>query len=505
MEQVVWGSNGFKPWRHQIDGLNLLREHDSFALLDDVGCGKTAPLAVRVGEILAEAKKTKPNAKALIIAEQTLIYQWPSAIREVDDRWDARWITGKMTAKEKRLFWANPPDILCTNYEYIKSIEEEIADLVAKELLVVVVCDEAHNLCGYRGPRSKTGKQAARIIKLTRPVPYKYAASASMLDNPDSPRVWGPYNWLEPALLPATVSLFERSFFDNFSNTWKYKQLKLKPSMVDELSRRIKAKSRRILMEETGAEVPERIINDVYVQMSPKLRKAYRSLQREAMIVTDDRPITRSDVLARNAALLQVASGFIIDSPEPLDVMAAVAQGEAPPEYRVLHIDTSHKDKALEALCKDLSKSDKVIVWAHHTHEIDHLQAMLNDLRGGGVVRVDGSVTGSDRANNIRRFQDTKSTTTFLGQPGACGAGLNLQVAQHMVRWSRSHFITDHNQSYGRNRRAVRDQLFKHIVYHSVMTDQTVDVRTEMRNRGKREFAGQIMLDHLSYEERNLR
>jgi hypothetical protein len=74
-----------------------------------------------------------------------------------------------------------------------------------------------------------------------------------------------------------------------------------------------------------------------------------------------------------------------------------------------------------------------------------------------------------------------------------------------MARWSRSHFITHHNQSMGRNRRAIRDQLFKHLVYHCIMSDATVDVRTEMRNRGKRKFAGEILLEHLSYDERNLR
>jgi len=487
-----------------VDGLELLREHKSYALLDDVGCGKTAPLAVRVGEILTQARKTDSHARALVIAEQTLIYQWPAAIEEVAPGWDARWITGKMTATEKRRFWVAPPDIICTNYEYVKSIEREIGTLVVAGHLCVVVCDEGHNLAGYRGPRSPAGKQAARIIRLTRSVPFKYLASASLLDNPDSPRVWGPLNWLDPSILPATVSMFERAFYDNFSGTFKYKQLKLKPMMVSELSRRLRTISRRVLLEDTGAEVPERIIRDIYVQVSPKLRKFYRDLLEHATVQHGERLLSRPEVLARNMALLQVASGFIIDTPDQFEALVAASQGTPLPETQILHIDTSHKDKALEAICKELERKDKLIVWAHHTHELRWLQEQLADLRGGGVALVDGYVTGEARRRAIGGFTEGRTLNTFLGQPGACGAGLNLQVAQHMVRWSRSHFITQHNQSLGRNRRAIREQAFSKIVYHSIMADATVDVRTELRNRGKREFAGQILLDHLSYEERNL-
>jgi SNF2 family DNA or RNA helicase len=329
-------------------------------------------------------------------------------------------------------------------------------------------------------------------------------ASASLLDNPDSSRVWGALHWLDPTILPPTVSLFERGFYDNFSPSYRYKQLKLKPTMEEELSRRLRTVSRRVLLKDTGAEVPERIIQDILVEMSPKLKKFYRQLRNDALAWHEDRAISRAEVLSRNMALLQVASGFIIDHPDPLEVMAAKMAGGDVPKHQILHIDTSHKDKALEAFCKELGPKDKVIIWAHHTHEINHLHALLPDLRGCPVARVDGSVTGNDRARAIRLFTEGRDFNTFLGQPGACGAGLNLQVAQYMVRWSRSHFITHHNQSLGRNLRAVRDQLFDKIVYACIMTDTTVDVRTELRNRGKREYAGRIMLDHLSYEERNL-
>jgi hypothetical protein len=432
------------------------------------------------------------------------MYQWPAAVEELAPEWRAACITGTMTAKEKRMFWANIPDIICTNYQYIKSIEKEIGTMYIKGDLICVVCDEGHGLCGYRGSRSKSGKQAARIIKLTRDVPYRYLASASLLDNPDSSRVWGPVHWLDRRILPATIGRFESDFFDNHSRSYKYKTLKLKPSMREELTRRLFSVGRRVTLDDLDVEVPEVIVKDLYVPLPPKTRKAYRQLKNEAVADIDGRELLRGEVLARNMTLLQIASGFAIDHPDPLQVMAAKLSGGDVPEHDIIHIDSSHKDKALESVCGDLSQSDKLIVWAHHTHELEHLERLLKDLRSK-VVRVDGVTDGRQKA--IASFQSTArhSANTFLGQPGACGAGLNLQVAQHMARWSRSHFITHHNQSMGRNRRAIRDQLFKHLVYHCIMSDATVDVRTEMRNRGKRKFAGEILLEHLSYDERNLR
>lgn len=499
-----WGPHGFTPWRHQEDGLELLRKHDSFALLDDVGCGKTAPLIMRIGEILTEERKTKPHTRALIISETSPIAQYPGDFVQLGQPWSVGVITGKMTTVQKRKFWADPPDVICTNFEYVKSIERELRSIVATGNLSVVVVDEGHNLAGYRGKKSKSGTQAKRIIEITKGVKYKYLASASLLDNPNSSRVWGPVHWLDPRILPPTITLFERTFYDNFSPTYKYKQLMLKPSMQDELTRRLQTISRRVTLSDLGDDVPEVVTRDIFVTMSPKLRKFYRSLRDEALAWHEDRPISRSEVLSRNMALLQVASGFVIDHPEPLEVMAAIAQGEKPPEHQIIRIDTSHKDKAMENLAGNLGAKDRMIVWAHHTHEIDHLTDMLPDLRGSKISVVDGRVLGADRDRAIRLFKSGRHNT-FLGQPGACGAGLNLQEAQHMCRWSRSHFVTDHNQSIGRNRRALREQLYSHLGYWPIMTDQTVDVRTEMRNRGKAEFAGQIMLDHLSYEERNLR
>jgi SNF2 family DNA or RNA helicase len=461
-------------------------------------------MVMRAAEILEQERKEKETVRAIVISEVTPVKQWPGDFAQLNEQWDIRVITGSMTTKQKRAFWASPPDIICTNYEYIKSIKAELSALVAGGHVIAVFLDEGHNLCGYRGPRSTQGKQAKLIFDLFSKVKYRYLASASLLDNPDSPRVWAPVHFLNPDVLPPTISLFERSFYDNFSPTYRYKQLKLKPSMVEELQRRLKQVTRRVLLEDTGAEVPEVITKDIYVEMSPKLRKVYRQLRDDALAWHEDRPISRADVLSRNAALLQVASGFVIDHPDPLEVMAAAnTPGMEVPEHQVIHIDTSHKDKAMETLCGDLPNKDKLIVWAHFTHEIDHLAEVLPDLRKAHIARVDGTVTGAPRDEAIHRFK-FGDLNTFLGHPAACGAGLNLQMAQHMCRWSRSHFITDHNQSMGRNKRAIREQLFKHLVYHAIMTDATMDVRTEMSNRGKREYSGVLQLDHLAYDVRNL-
>lgn len=495
---------GFVPWRHQVDGLELLRKHDCYALFDDVGCGKTAPLAMRMGELLREAKETNPKAKGLILAEQPLLAQWPKEFMRFNPDLTAGRITGSNTAKEKREFWYRVPDVIVTNYEYVKSILPQLKALIQGGNLIVVVADEMHKLGGYRGPRAKQGKQSARIIHLTRDIPYRYGGTASPVSNPDSSRVWALLNFLNPSLLPPTISMFERIFYDNFSPTYRYKQLKLKPAMKEELSRVLRTVSRRVLLEDTEAEVPERIEKDVYVEMSPKLRKFYRSLREHALAEHEGRTISRAEVLSRNFALLQVASGWVIDTPDPLEVMACMASGEVPPDKQVIHIDSSHKDDALRAICEEIGPDAKLIVWAHFTHEIDHLHKKLQEWRGKNTVaRVDGSVTGAKRDRAIIAFTESKKVNTYLGQPGAGGAGLNLQVAQYMVRYSRSHFIIHHEQSIGRNKRAVRDQFFKRIIYWSLMTDATVDVRTEMRNRGKREFAGEILLEHLSYEERN--
>jgi SNF2 family DNA or RNA helicase len=77
-----------------------------------------------------------------------------------------------------------------------------------------------------------------------------------------------------------------------------------------------------------------------------------------------------------------------------------------------------------------LEHTDKVVVFAHHTHIIDGLMDALKEFN---PVKVTGSVKNEDRQTAVDTFQADKKCRVFVGNIKAAGVGLTLTAASHVV------------------------------------------------------------------------
>lgn len=76
----------------------------------------------------------------------------------------------------------------------------------------------------------------------------------------------------------------------------------------------------------------------------------------------------------------------------------------------------------------------KVIVFVPFRHVLDRLERELT-AKGLSVVGIHGSVSGSTRADYIRRFQTEQDPTVILLQPQAAAHGITLTRADTVVWW----------------------------------------------------------------------
>lgn len=490
---------------HQKEALELLRKHKAYALWDDVGAGKTYPIIFRMLESLLANRK-----KWIVIAEVQLLDQWKEEIERVcgDLGITSGIITGDSTKGQRAVMRVHTPDVIITNYEYFPKLEEWLIQLAARGDISGIVCDEAHRMRGFRGFRGSGSMRAKSIIRVahvhkgTDKEIARIMASGSPLVNPESAELWGLYYFLEPEIYGPVLWKFEVEFFYNVVKGQPFQKLVLRPGMKEEMSRRMYLIARRKLLGELGVPLPEKRPIKYTADMSPKLAEMYASLQAEAMLQHEGEIIARPVLLARLMALQQLASGFIIDRPagEFSPDLFDTPDGNPLRPAVVHHIDSSHKDKILWDIIDNIGRDKHVVIWAHFKHELAHITKMLKS-EGLPVACAWSDIPSDEKRQGIIDFKAGKKTH-LVAQPASAGAGLNLQICGHSVRYSRSHRLIDYIQSNGRTYRINSLQFHPHVTSHDIVTKHTRDELVYRRLIEQRDLSSEITLDDFK-EKRN--
>lgn len=482
----------------QENDLRLLKQSKYYGLWHEVGFGKTFPLVFRMLESIM-----LKQGMWIVCCEVFLLDQWKEEIARVvgnDIPITVKDISGSTPQWERIHIMANPPDILIVNYEFFPKIELWLYNLVRKGDVAGMVCDEAHRLKGFRGFRSKHGSRSQSVMRVahatlgTEKEIVRYMASGSPIVSPNSPDVWGLYYFLNPQIYGPVLWKFESEFFYNVApHGAQYKTLKLKPNMKDEMSRRMYTCARRLLNKESTRKFPrERPI--VYrVEMPDKLATLYSQMKENCLAIHEGEVISRTMLLARLMALQQLSSGFILEDRNAMFDPTVMDAPNGDTGKSVIHIDSSHKDKVLWSILDEVGRDKSVIIWAHFKHELEHIASML-EAEGMATARVWGDEDRQDKRDAIREFKEGKRTH-MVAQPASAGAGLNLQIAGHSVRYSRSHRLLDLIQSDGRNFRATSIELHECITRHDLVTKGTYDEYTFNNLQGKRDLSSEITLD----------
>jgi len=244
---------------------------------------------------------------------------------------------------------------------------------------------------------------------------------------------------------------------------------------IDELNALIDAHSFRITKEEC-LDLPPKIFQTRYVELSPKQRKHYNTIAERSLIELDNgEEMSIQNVLTKALRLQQVVGGFL-----PTEEL-----GETTP------IEDSN---ARILVMKDIIEETegKVIIWARFRPELALIeQTLRKEFGADAVVSYHGGVDKETREKNVNAFQKGVARF-FVGQQHSGGYGLTLHAASDVIYFSNDFSLEARLQSEDR---AHRIGQTKAVNYTDIECLGTIDSKIIAALRAKLNLADMVTRD----------
>lgn len=210
------------------------------------------------------------------------------------------------------------------------------------------------------------------------------------------------------------------------------------------------------MKSEDYLEMPERIYDDVPVVLDASATKAYKQLERELLLETDEGMITAGTAGVLTGKLLQLCNGAVYDGDR--------------------HALTIHQCK-IEAFLEVLEQlnGQHALVFYNFQHDRDRLLAALEPL--GLRVRVYQSTADEDAWN-------AGEIDVLLAHPASCAYGLNLQNGgRHIIWFGLVWSLEQYEQA---NKRLHRQgQKYPVVIHHLVVQGgMDEDVIAALQHKG---------------------
>ena len=203
-------------------------------------------------------------------------------------------------------------------------------------------------------------------------------------------------------------------------------------------------------------DLPERVYNEVPVVLNPTAAQAYRQLEREMLLETEEGMITAGTAGVLTGKLLQLCNGAVYDG-----------------DRQTHDLHRCKIEAFLEVLEQLNGKS--ALVFYNFQHDRDRLLAALEPL--GLRVRVYQSPADEDNWN-------TGDIDVLLAHPASCAYGLNLQAGGHHIVWFGLTWSLE--QFEQANKRLHRPGQQYPVMIHLIIVQGGMDedVITALRDKG---------------------
>jgi len=239
---------------------------------------------------------------------------------------------------------------------------------------------------------------------------------------------------------------------------------------LDKLQRLIAPYTYRVKKEDC-MDIPEKVFQTVYCELTQKLRAAYVAMEQENRYYDADGNVDTVAALASLNKLRQITSGFIFR--------------EGTPEL------IEEKNPRAEVLMELLSCTESpAIVWAYYQPELTMISRMLVDA-GISCVEYHGSIGDEERERAIDAFQNGE-VDVFLGQPQSGGIGITLTRARTVVYYSNDFSLENRKQSEDRAHRKGTNHT---VTYYDIVATDTKDERIATALQHKEEVLAKILGD----------
>lgn len=199
--------------------------------------------------------------------------------------------------------------------------------------------------------------------------------------------------------------------------------------------------------------VPDAILNDVEISLSPVAQDAYNELEKQFLVLTKD-----GEVVARNAAVLagklhQIAGGTVYNDDKTISQ---------------LH---DGKIVVLEEIVRDVK--EPLLVACNYVHERERV-----------VASIKGAVDASKFKGDIEKAWNSGGIPMLVADPRSLGHGLNLQQGGRTVVWFSPTWSRELYDQF--NARVARKGQSQQPLIYRILAKGTIDeaIVETLRERG---------------------
>lgn len=489
-----------KMMAHQDEALKFISSKstlpDCYGLLMEQGTGKTP---VEIVDAARRWEAGQINA-LLVLAPNGVQSNW--VLRELPKhmpegvKWAAAaWYSGAGRHEQEMLDqMINAPaeslHVLCMNWEALTTQKglayaQKFCEKFAGRLKVTV--DESQRIKNPKAERTK------KLLLLKKYTTVRSILSGTMILN--SPfDAFSQFGWLnENILRTSSFPAFKAEYAEIMPPTSGLMQhlakqgIKYLPQIVikdaqgrpkwrnlDKLEALIAPHIYRVLKKDC-LDLPEKVYQQRWFQMTPKQESVYAKLRDELRILLEDGSESPIAKIGSITKLSQLVSGFYLVP--GTDVAEWLMVQENNPKFNVL----------MEELETSRAIGEQVIIWARFQAELKAIAVLLK-AKGWSYVEYHGEVTKKkERIAAIDKFERGE-VEFFLSQQAAGGTGLTLIAPKSMTKtmsviyFSNTWSLDDRLQSEDRAHRIGQE---KSVRYVDILGEDTLDapILTALRNK----------------------
>lgn len=386
--------------------------------------------------------------KVLVIAPLRVARDtWPAEIEKWDHLKRLKYSVAIGTEKERKLALTQPADIYLINRENIQWLIEQ-SNLPFDYDMVVI--DE---LSSFKSHRSKR----FRALMKVRPVIKRIVGLTGTPSSNGLMDLWAEFKILDMGRrLGRFIGQYREIYFKpdkrNGAIIYSYKPL---PFAEEAIYKKI-SDITVSMKSEDYLEMPEKINNELFVDLSNKERKIYETLKENLVVSIKDKEIDAVNAATLSNKLLQMASGSVYDE-----------------DKNMVHI---------------------------HDRKLDALEDLIESANGKPVLIAYWYKSDLKRIKDRFDIRELKTNEDFkdwnqgnipiaLIHPASAGHGLNLQAGGSTLIWfSLTWSLELYEQT---NARLYRQGQKEMVVIHHIICKGTIDedVMKALENKNKTQSA----------------
>ena len=395
----------FKPFDHQIDGINfgLDPKHTKWLLCDSMGLGKT-------NEIIWYAETLKRRGLIdhclIICGVDSLRQNWKKEIQKFST--ESVLVLGEKVSKKGKVSYASVDQrakqllepieefFVVVNVATLRSDKVIEAFKKSKNKFGLIAVDEAHKIS------NKSSQQGANLLKLNSP--YKIAATGTPIVN--SP--------LSAYLLLAWTDNDKSTLTTYKSNYCEFggfggKQV-IGYKNLDVLKEEMDSCSIRRTLDQVRDDMPLKTVHYEVIEMSDAHRKFYDAIKEGVKEEADRVELKSGNLLALTTRLRQATA--------------------CPAILTTQDILSSKLERCVEIVEDLVSQGEKVVILSTFKEPVYQLAKLLEKYK---PLVATGDVDDQIAFSRMDQFQNDPISKVFMGTHGKCGTGFTLNAASYMI------------------------------------------------------------------------